>query len=273
MKELLDDAQRKQYGIGYFNAVNMEMVRAYISAAEEAESPIIIGTAEALLDIASFDWIVPLMIDQAKNAKVPVAIHLDHTYHFDTLMQALRAGFGSIMYDGSRETHEQNTENSKRIVDIAHAMGASVECELGSVGGLSDETGGEDITEYTNPNEAKAFIEKTGADFLAVSIGTAHGVYESTPKLDLERLGMIRETVDVPLVLHGGSGLSDEDFQGTIANGITKINVFTDIISAAADALTKNSGVSYLEGLQLAEAAMKRETLRKMTVFGSVGRA
>ena len=145
MKEILKDAQEKKYGVGYFNAVNMEMTRAYISAAEACRSPIIIGTAEALLPYAAFEWLIPMMIEQAKRAAVPVAIHLDHTYNFSTLMQALRAGFGSIMYDGTRlPDHKDNVKNSAEIVKIAHAMGVGLECELGSVGGLSDESGKED---------------------------------------------------------------------------------------------------------------------------------
>ena len=216
MKELLKDAQEKKYGIGFFNAVNMEMVRAYITAAEEMNSPIIIGTAEGLLPYADFDWIAPLMIEKAREAKVPVAIHLDHTYHFETLMKALRAGFGSIMYDGTRGDHQSNVENSRKIAEIAHPMGVGVECELGSVGGLSDETGHEDEMVYTKPEEAREFVEQTGIDFLAVSIGTCHGVYKATPKLDIPRLEKIRATVEVPPVLHGGSRLSDDDFRNTV---------------------------------------------------------
>ncbi|MGJ4849503.1 ketose-bisphosphate aldolase [Bacillota bacterium Meth-B3] len=273
MKELLHDAQRRHYGIGFFNAVNMDMARAYILAAEEVASPIIIGTAEALLGYASIDWIAPLLIDAARRARVPVAVHLDHSYRFDTLMQALRAGFGSVMYDGSRETHEHNIINSTKIAEIAHTMGAGVECELGRVGGLSDETGSEDTTEYTDPLMAKDFVDRTGADFLAVSIGTAHGVYKSTPKLDFERLKAIRKTVDAPLVLHGGSGLSDDDFRLTVAHGIAKVNVYTDVILAAKRALSGHPDASYTDALQLAEAAMKQATLKKLNLFGSAGKA
>ena len=273
MKEILADAQKRGYGVGYFNAVNLEMVRAYIEAAEELDSPIIIGTAEALLPIAPFDWIVPAMLEAARRAKVPVAVHLDHTYHFDLLMQALRAGFGSVMYDGSRETHAHNIETSAEIVRIAHAMGVGVECELGSVGGLSDEAGHEDKMVYTDPAEAASFLESTGADFLAVSIGTVHGVYKAEPRLDIPRLQKIRATVDVPLVLHGGSGLSDADFQNTIAGGIAKINVYTDVILAAKRALAEHPDAAYTDGVCLARGAMKQATLKKLRIFGSAGKA
>ena len=273
MKELLKDAQEKKYGIGFFNAVNMEMVRAYITAAEEMNSPIIIGTAEGLLPYADFDWIAPLMIEKAREAKVPVAIHLDHTYHFETLMKALRAGFGSIMYDGTRGDHQSNVENSRKIAEIAHPMGVGVECELGSVGGLSDETGHEDEMVYTKPEEAREFVEQTGIDFLAVSIGTCHGVYKATPKLDIPRLEKIRATVDVPLVLHGGSGLSDDDFRNTVKGGISKINVYTDVILAGRQALIDNSDKNYTDMCKCAEQAMKEATVTKLKLFGCAGRA
>ena len=273
MKEILLDAQKRAYGVGYFNAVNLEMIRAYIEAAEELDSPIIIGTAEALLPIAPFEWIVPAMLDAAQRARVPVAVHLDHTYHFNTLMQALRAGFGSIMYDGSRESHEDNLQHSAAIARIAHGMGVGLECELGSVSGLSDEAGHEDKMVYTEPSEAAAFLERTGADFLAVSIGTVHGVYKAEPHLDIPRLKQIRAAVDAPLVLHGGSGLSDADFQNTIAGGITKINVFTDVILAAKRALAEHPEASYNDGICLAREAMKEATLEKLRVFGSAGKA
>lgn len=274
MKEILKDAQEKKYGVGYFNAINMEMVRAYITAAEACRSPIIIGTAEALLHYGAFEWLIPMMIEQARRARVPIAIHLDHTYRFEVLMQALRSGFGSIMYDGSRlADHNDNVRNSAEIVKIAHAMGVGVECELGSVGGLSDESGKADAVIYTEPKDAKDFIDRTGADFLAVSIGTQHGVYKATPKLDIPRLKEIRKTVAVPLVLHGGSGLSDDDFRSTIAGGISKVNVYTDIILAAKKAIADNPDVAYVDLCLMAENAMREATVEKLKLFGGEGRA
>ena len=274
MKEILADAQEKKYGVGYFNTVNMEMTRAYIRAAEECRSPIIIGTAEVLLPYGNFDWIGTLMLEEARKAKVPVAVHLDHSYHFETLMHALRCGFGSVMYDGSREAdHEDNIRKSAEIVKIAHAMGAGVECELGSVGGLANENGVQDAMIYTEPQDAKDFVDRTGADFLAVSIGTCHGVYKATPKLDIPRLREIRKTVSVPLVLHGGSGLSDDDFRNTVDGGISKINVYTDVILAAKKAISDNPDAAYVDLCQLAETAMVKATEEKLRVFGSCGKA
>ncbi|HIS02647.1 MAG TPA: class II fructose-bisphosphate aldolase [Candidatus Pullichristensenella avicola] len=273
MRELLADAQARGYGVGFFNAVNLEMIRACVEAAEQLRSPIILGTAEALLPVAPFEWIVPPMLEAARRAKVPVAVHLDHTYRFETLMQALRAGFGSIMYDGSRESHENNIEHSAQIARVAHAMGVGLECELGSVSGLTDEAGHEDAMVYTDPAEAADFLERTGADFLAVSIGTQHGVYKAKPRLDIPRLKAIRAAVDAPLVLHGGSGLSDEDFRETIAGGIAKVNVFTDVILAGRRALCENPEASYPDGVSLAREAMTRAVAEKLRLFGSAGRA
>lgn len=273
MKEILTDAQEKGYGVGYFNAVNMEMVRACIRAAEQCQSPIIISTAEALMPYADFNWIVPIMLEQARRAKVPVAVHLDHTYNFELLMQALRAGFGSVMYDGSREkTSEENIRKSAEIVRIAHGMGVGVECELGSVGGLTDSNGKVDQMVYTEPEEAKSFVDQTGTDFLAVSIGTCHGVYKATPKLDIPRLHEIRKTVSVPLVLHGGSGLSDDDFRNTVAGGISKINVFTDVILAAKRAIAEHPDAGYTDLNLLAEDAMVEAAVRKLELFGGCGK-
>lgn len=276
MKELLKDAQDRNYGIGYFNAVNLEMIRAYIHAAEECESPIIIGTAEALLPISSFSWIVPIMLDEAQKAKVPVAVHLDHGYSFDVIMQALRAGFGSVMYDGSRDA-STNIQNSKKIIHIAHAMGVAVECEIGSVSGLSDESGKADKMIYTDPLDAVKFVEETNVDFLAVSIGTVHGTYLTKPQLDIPRLKKIHEMVNVPIVLHGGSGLSDADFRNTISNGVCKVNVYTDIIDAARSAVEEsvrtNSSATYTDINLSAEKAMKEATIKKLMIFGSTNKA
>lgn len=171
-------------------------------------------------------------------------------------MQALRAGFGSVMYDGSREkTSEENIRKSAEIVRIAHGMGAGVECELGSVGGLTDSNGKVDQMVYTEPEEAKSFVDQTGTDFLAVSIGTCHGVYKATPKLDIPRLREIRKTVSVPLVLHGGSGLSDDDFRNTVAGGIAE-----------------HPDAGYTDLNLLAEDAMVEATVRKLELFGGCGK-
>ena len=273
MKEVLADAQGRHYGIGYFNTHNQEMLRACITAAEELSSPIIVGTAEALLPYSEFDMLAPMMLEAAKNAKVPVAVHLDHTYHFDVIMRALRCGFGSVMYDGSRCTYEENIRASAEIARIAHPMGVGLECELGCVGGLADGDNQVDENIYTDPDMASSFVELTGTDFLAVSIGTVHGVYKSKPRLDLARLAAIRSRVEAPLVLHGGSGLSDDDFRATIAGGICKVNVYTDIILAAKKAVEEHLDLGFSDILKTAEEAMREEVKKKLIVFGSQNKA
>lgn len=274
MKEILSDAQKNNYGVGFFNTFNMDMACAVIRAAEENNSPVIIGPAESLLKYTPYDWLMPMLVDQARRAKVPVAVHLDHGYNFEMIMQAMKWGAGSVMYDGTRESsHGENVRKSAELAKICHAMGIGLECELGSVGGLSDETGHEDETAYTDPNDAREFIEQTNADFLAVSIGTQHGVYKATPKLDLNRLAEIHAAVDVPLVLHGGSGLSDDDFRNTVAGGIRKVNVFTDVILAGKDAIHADNDESYGDALLRAQNAMKEAVAAKLQLFGCIGRA
>ena len=172
----------------------------------------------------------------------------------------------------SYATSEENIRKSAEIVRIAHGMGVGVECELGSVGGLTDSNGKVDQMVYTEPEEAKSFVDQTGTDFLAVSIGTCHGVYKATPKLDIPRLREIRKTVSVPLVLHGGSGLSDDDFRNTVAGGISKINVFTDVILAAKRAIAEHPDAGYTDLNLLAEDAMVEATVRKLELFGGCGK-
>jgi len=278
MKEILADAQKRGYGVGFFNAVNLEMIRAYVRAAEDTSSPIIIGTAEGLLPYADINWITPILLNAAKNAKIPVAVHLDHSYSFDVIMKALAAGFGSVMFDGSLLAYEDNIRVSADITRIAHPMGINLECELGKVGGLEEGGGVKGQNIYTDPTQALEFVEKTDADFLAVSIGTTHGVYAETPCLDLQLLEKIRKTIPLPLVLHGGSGLSDDDFRNCIRGGISKINIYTDVITAALKAVKEESGklefmnINYVDINRKAEEAMYNVVVNKIKLFGSESR-
>jgi fructose-bisphosphate aldolase class II len=273
MKEILADARERKYGVPFFNTINQEMVRACIAAAETHRSPVIIGTAEALLPYSDFDWIAPCMTDAARRARVPVAIHLDHTYRFEVLMRALRAGFGSVMYDGSSEPYEINAGTSAEVVRIAHAMGAGVEAELGRVGGLEGSDGDVHDNIYTDPDLAERFVRETGVDFLAVSIGTVHGVYREEPSLQLDLLADIHSRVSVPLVLHGGSGLSAGDIRATIERGICKVNVYTDVVTAAKKAIAADPGRSYPDMCQAAERAMEAVIAHTFLAFGSAGKA
>ncbi|MEG1409776.1 MAG: tagatose-bisphosphate aldolase subunit GatY, partial [Terrisporobacter sp.] len=227
-KKMLLDAQEKGYAVGAFNVENMEMVMAVVGAAEELNSPVIMQTTPSTVKYADFDYFYANVKVAADKASVPVAIHLDHGNNFDLAMQAFRAGYTSIMIDGSHDGFEENIALTKSVVAVCKNGNIPVEAELGKVGGKEDDLDGGDGG-YTNPLEAKAFVERTGVDSLAVAIGTAHGVYEGEPKLDLDRLSQIREVVDIPLVLHGTSGVPDDVVTECVNRGICKVNYATDL--------------------------------------------
>lgn len=272
LREVLKDAQEKKYGVGLFNTVNLEMAKGVLAAAEELKSPVIIGTAEVLLPYASLEELAYFLVPMAKKASVPVVLHYDHGLTDKKIVEAMRLGFSSIMYDCSTDTYENNITRVAQMVKIADMFGASVEGELGHVG-ANDESAGDDSI-YTEPEQARDFAQRTGVDALAVAIGTAHGAYKEKPRLDIGRLAEISRAVPVPLVLHGGSGLSDEDFKNCVANGISKINIFTDINCAAAkaahDFYKEGCGLTDIQN-QITEA-VKQETMKKMRIFGSAGR-
>ena len=280
MNDVLIPAKRGKYAVGLFNAVNLELARGIIAAAECSQSPVIMGTAEVLLPYGPLEEVSYYLIPMAKKASVPVVIHLDHGLNKETCLKALELGFSSIMYDCSTGSYEDNVKKVKEMADIAHSYGATIEGELGHVGdnegsaeGTSHQANPEDF--YTDPKMAKDFVEKTGVDALAIAVGTAHGAYKLPPKLDFERIHTIANTVDVPLVLHGGSGLTDNDFKRAIQEGISKINIFTDINVAAVEAEFKKfeyMSKGIIDLIPAAVEAVKQETLKKMTLFSSVGK-
>ena len=226
--ELLLDAQKNGYAVGAFNVENMEMVQAVIAAAEELQSPVIMQTTPSTLKYADADYFYANVAVAAKKTSVPVVIHLDHGNSFELAMQAFRAGYTSIMIDGSHSVFEENIAITKSVVDVCHSAFVPVEAELGKVGGKEDDLDG-GSGGYTDPAEAAEFVERTGVDFLAVAIGTAHGVYKGIPKLDLDRLSEIRKVVSKPLVLHGTSGVPDDTVKECIKRGICKVNYATDL--------------------------------------------
>lgn len=267
---VLKDAQKKGYGVGLFNTTDTDMLQAVIEAAEEEHSPVIIGTAEVLLPYGELALIAPSVTAAAKRATVPVVVHYDHGLTFDRCMEALKLGFSSVMFDGSAKPYNENIECTREIVKIAHAFGATVEGEIGHVGeAASGDNSHTDM--YTTADEAKQYLCDTGVDALAIAIGTAHGAYKQKPKLDFERLKAIRNAVDVPLVLHGGSGLSDDDFRMSVKCGISKINIFTDLCLAGDAAMKENLG--YLETRNKKVEMIKQTAKRKMQLFGCSGRA
>lgn len=271
MKDVLADAQKNHYAVGLFNTIDTDMLEGVISAAEELRSPIIIGTAEVLLPYGELKLIAPSLVAAAKRATVPVVVHYDHGLTSERCIEALELGFSSIMFDGSAGNEKENLKNTREMVKIAHAMGATVEGEIGHVGeALSGDNETSDM--YTTPKEAVSFVKETGVDALAIAIGTAHGAYKSKPKLDIERLKEIRAVLDTPLVLHGGSGLSDDDFKNTIQNGIAKVNIFTDLCVAGENGMKDAEGLGYLKIREKKVEYIKQAAMKKMMLFGSNGR-
>lgn len=274
LNEVLKKAQKEKYAVGLFNTTDTDMLQAVIEAAEESRSPVILGTAEVLLPYGELKLIAPSVIAAAKRASVPVVVHYDHGLTFERCLEALQLGFSSVMFDGSAKAYGQNIEETKEIVKIAHAFGASVEGEIGHVGEAAQ--GDESLENmYTTVAEAKEYLENTGVDALAVAIGSAHGVYKKKPKLNIERLKEISSAVKVPLVLHGGSGLSDDDFKNTIRNGIAKVNIFTDLCLAGERAMKDGAEkkLGYLETRNLKVEYIKEAVKHKMSLFGSVNKA
>ena len=232
---MLNDAQKRGYAVGAFNCENMEMVKAIIAAAETLRAPVMLQTTPSTIKYGTLDTFAAIVRAEAARASVPVCLHLDHGSSFELALQALNAGYSSVMIDGSKLPFEENIAVTARVAEAAKAIGIPVEAELGKVGGKEDDLVAEADTN-TDPQEAKEFVARTGVTSLAVAIGTAHGFYVGTPVLDKERLSLIRNVVDIPLVLHGASGLSDEDVKDCVARGICKVNFATELRKAFTDA-------------------------------------
>jgi len=274
LNDVLKTAQKEKYAVGLFNTTDTDMLEAVISAAEELRSPVICGTAEVLLPFGELSLIAPAIVSAAKNATVPVVVHYDHGLTFERCMEALKRGFSSVMFDGSAKSYADNIAETAEIVKIAHAFGASVEGEIGHVGD-TDKNEGEETDLYTTPKQAVDYLAATEVDALAVAVGTAHGAYKSKPKLDIKRLREIRAAVGVPLVLHGGSGLSDDDFRNCIEAGVSKVNIFTDLCLAGSAAMKKaaEQGIDYLNCRRQKVDAIREEVKKKLLLFGCAGKA
>ena len=232
LKELLEIAKAENKAIGSFTCPNMEIVMGTIRAAEESQSPIIIQIAEGRLKHTPLNMIGPLMVQAAKDASVKIAVHLDHGLTVGKAREALGYGFTSVMFDGSHYSLQENIDKTNEIAKLARQTGASVEAELGTIGG-KEATERDEVSKYTDVGEAKMFAENADIDALAVAIGNAHGHYKGKPELNFERLAELQKAVNVPLVLHGGSGISDEDFRHCIDLGVRKINIATASMDAA----------------------------------------
>ena len=272
LNDVLLKAKKEKYAVGLFNTTDTDMLQAAIEAAEELRSPIIIGAAEVLLPYGDLRLIAPSVVEMAKQATVPVVVHYDHGLTKERCKEALARGFSSIMFDGSLGDYDKNCQDTREMAEYAHKLGASIEGEIGHVGNADGVSAAD---RYTTVEEAKLFLEATGVDALAVAIGTAHGLYKTKPQLDFARLNQISNAVSVPLVIHGGSGLSDDDFRMCVQAGASKINIFTDLTVAGMNAMKQGvkDGMDYLSVRNLKKDAVKQAIMAKMALFGSVGKA
>ncbi len=278
MKYILDAANRDGYAVMAVNSVNMEMARAVIEAAEEEHSPIIVqfGVGQ-MKKLAHPDQMVPMIIQMAEKATVPVCLNLDHGPSFEAEVDAIQRGFSNVMIDASSLPYEENVRRTRQVVDLAHGKGISVEAELGHVGQAADGDG-KTSDMYTNVEQAVQFVKDTGVDALAVAIGTAHGKYPAgyVPVLDFNRLAELKAALKMPLVLHGGSGSGEENIRKAVAGGINKINVCTDAFHAAEVAMKaaweENPSLNYMEICAVAEAAVKKFVKDYIRVIGSNNR-
>lgn len=272
--EILNIAKEKKYAVGAFNTPNLESIFAVIETAEKLNVPVIISHAQLHEELIPLNKIGPIMLQCAKNAAVPVCVHLDHGEDLTYLEGALELGFTSIMYDGSLLSYEENVKNTIKAVEMAKKYNASVEAEIGILGGR--EAGSSDIGKkaedsYTDPALAERFVKETGIDALAASFGTAHGFYKVKPKLDFDRIEKIQALVNVPLVMHGGSGVSPEDYTTAISKGIRKINYYSYMSRVGVhgvENLMKERKVEFFHDLVVAAVdSMKADIEKAMKVF------
>jgi len=266
-KEILHNAQKNKYAVAAFNVYNLETVQAAITAAEKEGQPVIIALGERYFSTVDVEGFAALVKAMADKAHIPVALHLDHAYEKESIIRAIRCGFTSVMYDGSKFELEENIAYTKEIVEIAHMAGVSVEAEIGSVarGAFSDEEEGNGT--LTDPQSAKEFVAATGVDFLAAAIGTVHGMYQGEAKIDLALLDEIRTAVNIPLVLHGGSGTPEDILKKAIQLGICKVNVNTEVSMAAVSFLMKSIEKKQMAHLSTIMSEMQLAMEPVMTKF------
>ena len=276
-KQMLLDAQKGGYAVGAFNIENMEMVKAVIAAAEELRAPIMLQTTPGTIKYGTIETYAAIVKAEAAKTDIPVCLHLDHGNSFELAVQAMYAGYTSVMIDGSKLDFEGNIAITKKVVDVAKSLGIPVEAELGKVGGKEDDLVA-DMDTNTDPQEAKEFVERTGVDSLAIAIGTAHGFYIGTPVLDKPRVTACKEVVDVPLVLHGASGLSEEDVRECVQRGMCKVNFATELraaYTAAVKKLLEEKPETY-DPKKLGTvgiAAVKEQVMVRMKMCGCDGKA
>jgi len=259
LNSVLEPAFKNQYAIGAFNVINSDMLQAIIAASEKKKSPVIINIAEVHFPFCDLEIMTTAIKKAAEKAAIPVVLHLDHGLSFDTVVRAINLGFTSVMFDGSTLDYDENVKQTKEIVKMCHAAGIPVEAELGAVGG--EEGGGlfgsSNPALYTNTNQAVDYVKQTNVDALAVAIGNSHGKYKGEPKLDFDRLEEIKNVTNIPLVLHGGSGIPDSDIRKAIAIGISKINFYTGMSGVAIETLKEEVKITGLNYNELPEILQK----------------
>ena len=268
-----EKAKAGHYAIPHFNVWNAEMLMGVMDAAEELRAPVIISFGTGFVGNTSFEDFCWMMESMAKKATVPVITHWDHGRSMEIVQNAYNHGMNSVMRDASAYDFEENIRLTKEVVDYFHPLGVPVEAELGHVG---NETIYEEALanyKYTDPNQAAEFVDRTNCDSLAVAIGNQHGVYTSEPKLNFEVVEKVRDAVSVPLVLHGASGIGDEDIRTAISLGITKINIHTELCLAAMDAIREHTDATFLELERFVRAAVKQRAAEKIVLFGADGKA
>ena len=278
-KQILEHADQNGYAVGAFNVNNMEIIQAIAEAAGDLKAPVILQASQGAIKYAGVEYITSLVKTTAGLIDVPMALHLDHGTDFDEIMKCIRNGFTSVMIDASKHELEENIRLTKEIVRIAHSVGVSVEAELGKIGGTEDHiVVSEAEATYTDPEEARIFVEETGVDSLAIAVGTTHGVYKGEPKVDIERIKEIDRVVSVPLVLHGSSGVPYDTLENAVKAGIRKINIDTDIRASFATSVKEfveanPSEIDPRKILKPARARMADTVKEKIKVFGSDGKA
>ncbi len=277
MQAMLQHAYRNGYAVGAFDLVDLNFLEAIVDAAERARAPLILSLAESHFEYFDFALAMPAVVAAARRASVPVAIHLDHGASLESAIRSINLGCNGVMVDASHAPLEENIARTREVVDMARGCGVPVEGELGYVPGVEGEDAERHPGEiaYTTVEEARAYVERTEVDFLAVSIGTVHGRMRGEPRLDIERLARIDEALGIPLVIHGGTGLSDEQFAELIAHGVSKINYYTALSDAAADSIRANidRNGGYTGLLRDTRAAIAAETERRIRQWGGAGRA
>lgn len=271
LKEILEIADKNNIAIGSFNTPNLASIKAVIKAAEELNQPVIITHAQIHeeMGLCTIEEITPIMLMYANNAKVPVCVHLDHGTDLEYIEKGIKLGYTSVMYDGSILSAEENIKNTQYTVTLAHKHNISVEAEIGSMG--SREGSAEQYESiYTEPSAAADFVAKTNVDALACAFGTAHGFYYATPKIDFERLSDIKAHINVPIVMHGGSGVSVEDFKEVIKRGVRKVNYYTYMAKAGAAAISGREYRQFHDALIDAEKAMCEDVKNAIKIFSNL---